>query len=407
MLRTRAQTSLTSSAKSQVFFQKGQPSQTSAFFFAKQNTFQNVTVQPQQEVDNPPELEEIQPQTKVAESTIAQASVPESPLPPAEPLPLVLPQANGTHQPTIQAKFTLGKPNDSYEQEADRVAHRVVGGGSVSTAPPIQAESTYPAITPSLQCAPPTNKSSEFEAAIAGASQAAIDVTFYSGDPFDPNYETSKTIAESRYKKGETNLAAPISQIEDIHTILQTYAYLNDLVSPSRKQEWEQKQNFFLVPDNHPGFVRKISIIGHGTAGKKGKEPFYGFGSIAYKTSELREMHSNGLSFSRYMVNNGKVVLEGCEAAAGPPGKQFLLQVGQIFFGSGKKGIVRGNTGKSVGFAGEMMGGGAIEFNWPADFINLDIPCDPLEAATSGFMCVPKGKGFVLAEASTSSTSPN
>ncbi|NEQ45462.1 MAG: DUF4157 domain-containing protein [Leptolyngbya sp. SIOISBB] len=250
-----------------------------------------------------------------------------------------------------------------------------------------------------LQCAPPT-KAPEFAAPSTGTTPSAIDVTFYSGDPDDPAAATSKAIAESRYAKGTADVVAPIRRIEDIHHILQLYAYFNNVVPQQRKQAWDDGKEAFLVPDNHPGFVRSISVIGHGVAGKKDREPFYGFGEIAYKTSELAAFHRHGLSFSRYMVDGGKVVLEGCDAAAGQAGRLFLLQIGQIFFGAGKQGLVRGNTGKSMGFAGEMLGGGAIEFKWPHEFLDLDIPCDPLETPLRGLACMPKDGGFVLVKAS-------
>lgn len=202
----------------------------------------------------------------------------------------------------------------------------------------------------------------------AGTVGLNIDVTVYSGDTSDPLHETAKGIAESRYKTGKTNLAFPINRIEDLHQTLQLYAYLNKLQPEERIEKWKREGNFFLVPEDHPGFVNKITIIGHGRAGTKGKEPFYGFGGVAYKTSELAGLHQNGLDFSRYMISGGTVFLEGCEAAAGEEGRLFLFQIGQIFFGSRKKGRIKANTTVSMPIAGEIVGGSARELVWPDDF---------------------------------------
>lgn len=235
----------------------------------------------------------------------------------------------------------------------------------------------------------------------AGTVGSKISVTVYTGDTSDPAHETAKRIAEKRFQTGEADLAFPIGRIEDIHNTLQFYAYQNKLQPEARREAWEQGGDFFLVPDEDPGFVQTISIIGHGRAGKKGKEPFYGFGEVAYKTSELAKLYENGLDLSRYMVNGGTVVLDGCEAAAGEEGRLFLFQIGRIFFGSKKIGHIKANTTVSMAIAGEMVGGSRRDLAWPADFSDLDRQpsklktCDPLiQDCPPGTACFPSGAEF-------------
>jgi Domain of unknown function (DUF4157) len=237
-----------------------------------------------------------------------------------------------------------------------------------------QAGDTTPT---TLRRAPPTATVSETGTT---TSQRKLDVTVVTGDTRDPLHDRAQAIAKGRLEAGESDIAIAIMKIEDIHNFLQLSAARLLLVPQERIDKWMQGGDFYLVPDEHPGFVNKLSIIGHGREGKKGDEPFYQFGALAYTTSDLAALHSNGLDFSRYMVSGGAVVLEGCDAAAGDAGRLFMFQIGQIFFGSNKSGRITANTEKSMPFAGTVIGGSPRTLNWPSDFLDL-APLSPPAAS--------------------------
>lgn len=220
-----------------------------------------------------------------------------------------------------------------------------------------------------------TDSSASTDAASAlGLSGPPVQlrVTVYSGDLDDPNHDTAERVAEKRFKDGISDLVFPILKIEDIHELLQSYAYFNKLQPAERVQRFEQGAGIFLVPDDDPGFVKHLSIIGHGSAGSTTKEAFYSFGEVAYRTSELGEMRQNGLDLSRYMIENGTLVLEGCQAGLGEPGRLFLFQIGRIFFGK-KKGVIIANTTSSMGIAGEIVGGNPRKLHWPRDWADYPV----------------------------------
>ena len=196
-----------------------------------------------------------------------------------------------------------------------------------------------------------------------------IHVTAYSGDTNDPRYDLGKGVAEQRRKDGISDLVFPIMKIEDIHDLLQTYAFLKKL-QPEAERERFMVDGGYLVPDDDLGFVRYLSILGHGSAATKNKKAFYSFGETAYIASELGEMRNNGLDLSRYMLDNGKVVLEGCKAAVGEPGRELMFQMGRIFFGK-KRGMLVANLGDSMPIAGEIVGGNPRQFLWPKDFADF------------------------------------
>ncbi|NJL46812.1 MAG: DUF4157 domain-containing protein [Leptolyngbyaceae cyanobacterium SM2_5_2] len=146
-------------------------------FFAKQNPAQKAIVQTQQNADNLLELEESQPQTEAADLAIAQTSTAEPPLPPADSPP-ANPPPSETNQPTIQAKLTLGEPNDLYEQEADQVASQA---GHVPLAP-VQAK---PHITPLVQ------RQSEGQGSIDPQVEQGIHQTQGGGQPLHQSVQRS------------------------------------------------------------------------------------------------------------------------------------------------------------------------------------------------------------------------
>ena len=219
-----------------------------------------------------------------------------------------------------------------------------------------------------IRRAPPTSSTNRSES----INRRKFDITVFSGDKTDPAQSGSESIVKHRLKSGETNFGIPIMTIDDIHNKLQLLALQTNMVSQERIEEWKEVGNSFLVPDNHPGFVNRLSIIGHGQKGTENNEAFYAFGGIFYKTTELEARHRNGLDLSRYMSNGGTVILEGCDAAAGDAGHKFLFQIGQIFFGSKKTGQIIANTGKTTSNVGlGFTVTNSVERNWPKDFSNL------------------------------------
>jgi hypothetical protein len=106
---------------SRPFFAKGSQGQESEPFFTKPRSTPAVMVQPQREVGESEELEEVQAKAVDSDLDSLQLANDEPPLPPTEPPPA---EANGNS--IIQTKLTIGQPNDRYEQEADRVAEQVM-----------------------------------------------------------------------------------------------------------------------------------------------------------------------------------------------------------------------------------------------------------------------------------------
>lgn len=208
------------------------------------------------------------------------------------------------------------------------------------------------------------------EVPVAAGGAISLKLTAFTGDPADPAADSAKGVAKKRVEEGSVDAAFPISKLEDIPMTLDKAAFKLGLISRSRVDEFNNPDGsggLHLLPAGHPGFVRHLDIIGHGKAGTKSSEPFYGFGSTALKTSELANLHANGLDLSRYMIDGGTLVLEGCNTAKGAAGKLYMLQVGRMFFGK-KNGTIKANSAATFAFAGEMVGGDQQTFNWPGDF---------------------------------------
>ncbi len=116
MLHPRTHKQTSHNYRSRPFFSKGSQGRETAPFFSAQNSSPVATFQPKHEVADQQELEEVQTQGHESDREIPQYSAGETPLPPSEP-------NSGLK---IQAKLTIGQPNDQYEQEADRVAEQLM-----------------------------------------------------------------------------------------------------------------------------------------------------------------------------------------------------------------------------------------------------------------------------------------
>jgi hypothetical protein len=113
---TQAKSEASKSHSSRPFFSKGASGNTSAPFFSGPKPTPTAMVQPQREPVNQDELEEVQRKPAEGELDTAQFAAGDTLPPPAD---------TGT-PPPVQAKLTVGQPNDPYEQEADRVADQVM-----------------------------------------------------------------------------------------------------------------------------------------------------------------------------------------------------------------------------------------------------------------------------------------
>jgi hypothetical protein len=116
-------------------------------------------------------------------------------------------------------------------------------------------------------------------------------------------------------------------------------------------------------------FLTDFRIIGHGYPGafKFSKIDPHGRLKHMYTIKDLRELSSGRLT--NYLVRNALVYIDGCDVAAGNEGKQFLCEVGRVFFGH-KAGRVRGNKCTVVPGGDEISvrdrkHADPIEIKWP------------------------------------------
>jgi len=213
--------------------------------------------------------------------------------------------------------------------------------------------------------------------------------------------------ADARLKARETNARIALGAMEDMRTGLDKIALTQKIISQELAQSREHEVHW--VPPGFPGFIRRLEVLGHGTTGPKPENVGYTFAGetsdsgFGYSAADLREMEREGFDFSRYLVDSATVHLEGCLVGKGELGRQFLYQVGRLFFGL-KNGYVVANTclsTKSV-MVKEIDPCDPVTYKWPEDFNDLlkaDAPamtgqqCDPLDTPPKGFGCFPSSTG--------------
>lgn len=147
---------------------------------------------------------------------------------------------------------------------------------------------------------------------------------FYSRIPVDINVSEAQSQAKalaSYAPRIRQDIA--IESLEEIFAILQLMA--NQIGSQTKEKV--------------PPFVSEIHILGHGKPGE------FNIGSKSYDSTYFKKLAKGRAE--EYLEDNAAIFLDGCLAGSDAVGKEFLYQIGRVFFGN-KRGSITANTGVVV-----------------------------------------------------------
>jgi len=127
------------------------------------------------------------------------------------------------------------------------------------------------------------------------------------------------------------------------------------------------KEYFEKISSNRPELNNSIGLMylmGHGTT------QYFKFGGESVSAEALANYESGYLS--DYLANGASVCLEGCSIGIN---KNYLKEIGRIFFGNNKRGFIKGNTKDVVTTIGTSYGDDlnvpenySRTLYWPRDF---------------------------------------
>jgi hypothetical protein len=112
-------------------------------------------------------------------------------------------------------------------------------------------------------------------------------------------------------------------------------------------------------------FVRELVLVGHGRVGDETAS--FQIGGTMYTTEDLRNGFDTG-QFARFMLDGASILLKGCTVARGEKGREYLGELGRIFFGREKFGYLKGNTEPTRAVPGGVANAEPRTLRWPHDF---------------------------------------
>ena len=86
-----------------------------------------------------------------------------------------------------------------------------------------------------------------------------------------------------------------------------------------------------------------------------------------FTTEYLRAQFDTG-QFARFMLDGASILLKGCSVARGEKGREYLGELGRIFFGGEKYGYLKGNTEPTRAVPGGVANAEPRTLRWPHDF---------------------------------------
>jgi len=102
-----------------------------------------------------------------------------------------------------------------------------------------------------------------------------------------------------------------------------------------------------------------IDVSRHGSPGT------FAVGNYKYDAAYLKKLEKG--KGEKYFLPNAKIFLDGCLAAKGPEGTEFLYQIGRVFLGE-KHGFIQGNTREVIAY-GHMVAKDPVRLAYPAHVV--------------------------------------
>ncbi len=128
------------------------------------------------------------------------------------------------------------------------------------------------------------------------------------------------------------------------------------------------------VPNEAASFIRELRFMGHGFPGTAELPAAFGFTGELLDTPSLQEkalIDALG-KMKNYLAPRSSIILDGCSTGRGARGKEFLRQLGKLFYGNLKHGYLRANTenveAPPANFKEGLLTVNAVTYLWPDDF---------------------------------------
>ncbi len=171
-----------------------------------------------------------------------------------------------------------------------------------------------------------------------------IVLELYPLKPIDSGEALLRGLAINRARAARNREAVPIDSLDDVFTLL-------DLMAERIAKASGQKKA--------TSFISELHILGHGNPGQ------FGIGTYMYDSKALKRI-PKGRTHG-YLEDNAAIYLDGCLAAAGAKGKEFMYEIGRVFLGD-KHGTIRGNTGPVI-VMGEMTTRDPVSLKYPENVV--------------------------------------